>query len=234
MAYLVVRKQEQELDRFELSGPVVIGRSPECDVSITDITLSRKHLQIEPEGEVWRLRDLGSRNGTFVNGNRVDEHLLAEGDVIAAGDAQLQFHLGRLAGTATDRPADPHEALQQTRGEPMPQRRVIRPPRTGAAPRPQPRAMPGESQLDMPFDSGSTLMGGMIFPSGPPVSPPPPAPRRLPTAPVIRPPQDQPELEPAQITPAQPVQTRRPVWMWLLIVAIALVFGILLGWMLLD
>ena len=91
MAFLEI-KSPQGTRRVELdSDPVTIGRLPDNMVQITDDGLSRNHAIIESYGEGWRLRDLGSRNGTKVNGNRVAEYRLAHGDVVRLGAVEIRY-----------------------------------------------------------------------------------------------------------------------------------------------
>ena len=59
---------------------VEIGRALECDISILEPALSRKHAELEPDGDTLVIRDLGSHNGTYVNGSKVDEVELKDGD----------------------------------------------------------------------------------------------------------------------------------------------------------
>lgn len=68
-----------------------LGRLDSCDVTVDDPKVSRNHAEIRPDGEAFRLVDLGSTNGTEVNGRRVDEHVLDDGDQIRVGDTLLQF-----------------------------------------------------------------------------------------------------------------------------------------------
>jgi serine phosphatase RsbU (regulator of sigma subunit) len=72
---------------------VVFGRSTEAQVSFPeDFSLSRRHLQLEPEGEGWAVEDLGSKNGTWVNGQRLaGRKRLQSGDRIEAGRLVLTF-----------------------------------------------------------------------------------------------------------------------------------------------
>lgn len=76
-----------------LTEPVVrIGRSRECQVFIPDPSMSRVHAEIVRDGEGWRIADCGSKNGTFVNGTRLDRPVpLTEGDRITAGKSQVVF-----------------------------------------------------------------------------------------------------------------------------------------------
>ena len=72
--------------------PVVVGRSPDSDFVIDDRTVSRRHAAIHREGYLWILEDLGSTNGTRVNGERVrDRAALAPGDEIGFGAAATRF-----------------------------------------------------------------------------------------------------------------------------------------------
>ena len=71
---------------------LVIGRESSCDITLPDINVSRAHaeLRFEPQG-VWSLTDLGSTNGTFVNGREIGTQLLREGDHITIGMTNLVF-----------------------------------------------------------------------------------------------------------------------------------------------
>jgi len=71
--------------------PVVIGRSADADVRLTDTSVSRRHAEVRRTGDTWTVVDLGSTNGTRVNGAGVRERRLADGDTIAVGDATLRF-----------------------------------------------------------------------------------------------------------------------------------------------
>jgi sigma-B regulation protein RsbU (phosphoserine phosphatase) len=87
---------------FALRGDrVVLGRAHECDLILPDVLLSRRHAEIVRAANGWVLRDLGSLNGTRLNGLRVRrEEPLREGDEIGMSDWRLVFH-------DTQAPADP-------------------------------------------------------------------------------------------------------------------------------
>ena len=72
---------------FRLDRPSsVIGRSTQADVNIDDDGVSRNHIRLVREGEVIVAEEMGSRNGTFINGTRLDKRLaLADGDKIQLG-----------------------------------------------------------------------------------------------------------------------------------------------------
>jgi pSer/pThr/pTyr-binding forkhead associated (FHA) protein len=71
--------------------PVVVGRSPHSDFVVDDRTVSRRHAAIHREGYLWVLEDLGSRNGTRVNGRRIRRATLTPGDAIGFGAATARF-----------------------------------------------------------------------------------------------------------------------------------------------
>ncbi len=70
-----------------------IGRTPENQIRIYKPAVSRRHAQITETDEGWMLRDLSSENGTYVNGQRVTERLLAEGDRVQFGTSRFVLHL---------------------------------------------------------------------------------------------------------------------------------------------
>jgi Protein of unknown function (DUF3662)/FHA domain len=72
-------------------GVTVIGRSSGCDIVVDDPNVSRRHAEVRRLGEGYSLVDLGSTNGTEVNGQRVGETSLMNGDVIGVGTTRLTF-----------------------------------------------------------------------------------------------------------------------------------------------
>jgi hypothetical protein len=79
-------------------GAVTLGRSPECDYIIRSATVSARHAELRRSAEGWSLRDLGSRNGTRVNGWLVKEQKLADGDEVTFGDSTFVFREPSPAG----------------------------------------------------------------------------------------------------------------------------------------
>ncbi len=69
----------------------MIGRLPECDVRVEDTQVSRRHAEVRPDADGYVLVDLGSLNGTLVNGVPVTEHPLVDGDEIKLGAAIIRF-----------------------------------------------------------------------------------------------------------------------------------------------
>lgn len=77
---------------FEIEDTVLgVGRDDTEDIQIYDQGVSRKHAEIFRVGEMYFIRDLGSKNGTYVNGERISEELLRAGDTIRIGAAILEF-----------------------------------------------------------------------------------------------------------------------------------------------
>jgi hypothetical protein len=73
-------------------NPVSIGRLPECDIAVTDPNVSRKHAEIRRHGNDYVVVDLGSTNGTRVNGTWVNgERRLHDGDEISVGSSVIRF-----------------------------------------------------------------------------------------------------------------------------------------------
>lgn len=70
---------------------LVIGRSIGCDLTLADPTVSRWHAELIRDGERWFVRDMGSTNGTRVNGWRVRRAVLEPGDVLALGAQRVVF-----------------------------------------------------------------------------------------------------------------------------------------------
>ncbi len=93
MAYLIIRNEAQGVERYVLGdSPVFIGRSADKDLCLKDPTVSNSHSKITAEGGQFRLRDLKSTNGTFVNGEQITECVLRTGDEITIGNSILVFH----------------------------------------------------------------------------------------------------------------------------------------------
>ena len=72
-------------------GPVSIGRLDSCDIVLDDPTVSRNHAEVRRDGDGFELIDLGSRNGTRVNGYGVTRQRLADGDDVLIGAVPLRF-----------------------------------------------------------------------------------------------------------------------------------------------
>jgi len=70
-------------------GDTLVGRGSDCDIFLGDVTVSRHHARFSVDGPTLRIQDLGSTNGTYVNGEWVDAYALSAGDEVIIG----KFHL---------------------------------------------------------------------------------------------------------------------------------------------
>ncbi|GIU83519.1 MAG: hypothetical protein KatS3mg008_0294 [Acidimicrobiales bacterium] len=78
--------------RFLLNRDVTtLGRHPDSDVFLDDVTVSRRHAEIHRRGDVFEVRDVGSLNGTYVNRQRVESAVLAHGDRLQVGRYRFLF-----------------------------------------------------------------------------------------------------------------------------------------------
>ena len=88
-----------------LNGPrVTLGKAPTNEVSLEhDATVSRLHAILENHGSAWSIRDVGSRNGTYINGEKIDaERVLRSGDELRLGKCRLVFQQTRQSGEPVD------------------------------------------------------------------------------------------------------------------------------------
>jgi pSer/pThr/pTyr-binding forkhead associated (FHA) protein len=91
-ALLLVKRGPNAGSTFLIEADLTtIGRSPSSDVFLDDITVSRRHAELERRTGHFELRDLGSLNGTYVNRERVDAVRLASGDEVQIGKFKLAF-----------------------------------------------------------------------------------------------------------------------------------------------
>ena len=79
-------------ESFPLEGDrMTVGRRPDSDVFLDDVTVSRDHALVVKRGGDFYLDDLGSLNGTYVNRRRIESHRLADGDELQIGKYKLTF-----------------------------------------------------------------------------------------------------------------------------------------------
>jgi pSer/pThr/pTyr-binding forkhead associated (FHA) protein len=77
---------------FPLAGErLIIGRSPEAEIFLDDVTVSRDHAVLVRRAGEWFLDDSGSLNGTYVNRRRIDSHRLEDGDELQVGKYKLTY-----------------------------------------------------------------------------------------------------------------------------------------------
>jgi hypothetical protein len=77
---------------FPLEGErLTIGRSPDAEIFLDDVTVSRDHAVLVRRSGAWHLDDSGSLNGTYVNRRRIDSHKLEDGDELQVGKYKLTY-----------------------------------------------------------------------------------------------------------------------------------------------
>ena len=79
-----------------------IGRAPQSDVFLDDITVSRRHAEFYQRGEGYLVKDVGSLNGTYLNRERIDEAELDNGDEVQIGKFKLVYLAGTEESAAED------------------------------------------------------------------------------------------------------------------------------------
>ncbi len=90
-AVLVLEEPKLPRIRFPLGNVDQIGRSEDNQVRLVRPGVSSRHAVIRRDGSAYILQDLKSQNGTFLNGNRINEEVLHHGDRIWVGDVELLF-----------------------------------------------------------------------------------------------------------------------------------------------
>jgi pSer/pThr/pTyr-binding forkhead associated (FHA) protein len=89
---LVVKRGPNAGSRFVLEGDVTrVGRHPDSDIFLDDITVSRRHAEFLRRPEGYLVRDVGSLNGTYINRQRTEEGKLNNGDEVQIGKFRLVF-----------------------------------------------------------------------------------------------------------------------------------------------
>jgi FHA domain len=80
-------------ESFPVAGErMSVGRRPDSEVFLDDITVSRDHALLIGRGDQWHIDDCGSLNGTYVNRERIESHRLEDGDELQIGKYKLTFH----------------------------------------------------------------------------------------------------------------------------------------------
>lgn len=99
-------EQEDKVFVLESGKSYHVGRSAEAEIRLKDIKVSRQHCRVRTDGDRYYLQDLGSRNGTFVNGEKVQGEIeLKDGDQIRLGFSVLQFFFADHGSQAVEAPA---------------------------------------------------------------------------------------------------------------------------------
>src|SRR4051794_7344788 len=91
-ALLVVKRGPNAGSRFLLDKDVTtVGRHPESDIFLDDVTVSRRHAEFHREADGFTVHDVGSLNGTYLNRERIEESPLAGGDEVQIGKFRLVY-----------------------------------------------------------------------------------------------------------------------------------------------
>jgi pSer/pThr/pTyr-binding forkhead associated (FHA) protein len=140
--------------RVELVAPLTVGRAADADLVLADELVSRRHARVSQRGAGAVVEDLGSRNGTFVNGNQIHGPTrLGPGDQLQLGVTLVELRsVTQIAERPSAvQPVPPPLAVRERAPDYLPDQPVADPARTpagGAAPRPPPR-----HELDSLLDS---------------------------------------------------------------------------------
>ena len=118
MPKLTLVQDRKTVQIYDLDQPVIrIGRVPGMDIQIDDVSISRRQAEIQQDGDRWVVRDIGSSNGTFVNGERLTgDRKLQAGDEISIGQFSLFFE----RGIASYQPRSREAAKEAPRPAPVP------------------------------------------------------------------------------------------------------------------
>ncbi len=104
-------------------GECVVGRDASATFVLEDNLASRRHFRVVSEAGIWYLEDLGSTNGTTVNGRRAQRQRLADGDAIRAGNTRLTFVQKDMLGGGGAAPQAAAKPAPEPKGPAAPVRR---------------------------------------------------------------------------------------------------------------
>jgi pSer/pThr/pTyr-binding forkhead associated (FHA) protein len=98
-ALLIVRSGPNAGARFLLDSDITtVGRHPNADIFLDDVTVSRRHAEFHRHGNSFQVQDLASLNGTYYDGVRIESALLEEGAEVQIGKFRLTFYSSKVAG----------------------------------------------------------------------------------------------------------------------------------------
>lgn len=217
MLKLMVIEGNASGQQIPVDDELIIGRTGSEDGRLADDPeLSRQHARFIRQGDAWVIEDLGSMNGTFVNGNRLAApHRLSDGDQIEVGGTRMVTQLSAPPPSPEPEASGPPEGLGATRIASVPDS-VPEPPAEGPSPTPDTFVPQPEPTAEMPpADPGAPPPAGPQAPPPPPgpPGPPPAAAQPGPEAPTDLPPPSGPPQEtvtPAPVPPAPPPNEPEP------------------------
>jgi pSer/pThr/pTyr-binding forkhead associated (FHA) protein len=113
MASVTVSFGGEVVGEYPIDKPVcVVGRDASCEVHIDNLGVSRTHCQFIKRGQAYVLQDMNSANGTYVNGKRVGEHYLNDGDEILIGKHTLKYSAHGVAAPPAEQQAPTDDQMQ--------------------------------------------------------------------------------------------------------------------------
>lgn len=112
MAQIIVHEPGRVPMAVPLTTPMGIGRDLQTDLPLVHHQVSRNHARLEPAADGWIVRDLGSANGTFVNGVRTDHIQLGHGDTLDIGPVKLVFQVDEAAEIVLAKPSRDDNTLE--------------------------------------------------------------------------------------------------------------------------
>lgn len=115
--FVVVEDEGHGKRRVPVTTSIIIGRSADCDIIIDDAAASRHHVEVRKTGADFTWKDLGSTNGTLLNGKSMLEGALSHGDVIRIGETSLTFELEVVAESAQSEESSLFRTLITADGE---------------------------------------------------------------------------------------------------------------------
>ena len=103
-ALLIVRRGPNAGARFLLDSDVTtVGRHPEADIFLDDVTVSRRHAEFRRSGAVFTVHDLGSLNGSYYDGDQIDTAELSDGGEVQVGKFKMTFYASRVDSVTSAR-----------------------------------------------------------------------------------------------------------------------------------
>lgn len=161
MAYLQIKEGEGEGRRVDLpdSGDIVLGRLASCNVELDHPSVSGRHCTLSKDGARYRIKDLGSTNGTRVNGEVVAESAVHRGDAISLGDLQMAL-LGDDVAEAPRRVAIPEHLAAKVAA---PELKPARAPKAATGPQIEPLAPAAASSAKLPEAFGKKRSHNRIW-----------------------------------------------------------------------
>ncbi len=101
MPRLVITKGPDIGQEYAVGPECVVGRGADADFVLKDTNASRRHCRVLAEGAGYAIEDLGSRNGTFVDGTRIQRAALADGSIVRIGNTEFVFRQKGLVASST-------------------------------------------------------------------------------------------------------------------------------------